>query len=109
MPFSRKNWEGFLEEGFDRSFKVREVSNKGLQGRENVLNEGQKIGRCRGIWEIKNRQPSWPGGIAVGFAHSASVAQGLLLWILGTDLAPLIKPCCGSRPTYKVEEDGQRC
>ena len=22
---------------------------------------------------------------------------------------PLVKPCCGRRPTYKVEEDGHRC
>ena len=26
-----------------------------------------------------------------------------------TDMAPLGKPCCGRRPTYKVEEDGHRC
>src|SRR3712207_8734908 len=23
--------------------------------------------------------------------------------------APLVKPCCGRRPTYKVEEDGHGC
>ena len=22
---------------------------------------------------------------------------------------PLVKPCCGRRPTYKIEEDGHRC
>ena len=25
------------------------------------------------------------------------------------DMAPLGKPCCGRRPTYKVEEDGHGC
>ena len=39
------------------------------------------------------------GGAAVKFACS-------LVWILGADMAPLGKPCCGRRPTYKVEEDG---
>ena len=24
-------------------------------------------------------------------------------------MAPLIKPCCGRRPTYEVEEDGHGC
>ena len=27
----------------------------------------------------------------------------------GADMAPLGMPCCGRRPTYKVEEDGHRC
>ena len=27
-------------------------------------------------------------------------------WILGADMAPLVKPCCARCPTYKVEEDG---
>ena len=27
----------------------------------------------------------------------------------GADMALLGKPCCGSRPTYKVEEDGHGC
>ena len=29
-----------------------------------------------------------------------------LVRILGVDMAPLGKPCCGRCPTYKVEEDG---
>ena len=29
--------------------------------------------------------------------------------IPGTDMAPLGKPCCGRRPTDKVEEDGHVC
>ena len=48
-----------------------------------------------------------PGGVAVKFARSTLVAQGLLFRILGTDLALLIKPCCGSIP-HKIEEDGHR-
>ena len=27
----------------------------------------------------------------------------------GVDMAPLGMPCCGRRPTYKVEEDGHGC
>ena len=45
----------------------------------------------------------------VKFAHSASAARvhrfGSWVWTY----APLIKPCCGRRPTHKVEEDGHRC
>ena len=41
--------------------------------------------------------------------HFALVAQGSLVWILGADMAPLGKPCCGRHPTYKVEEDGHGC
>ena len=39
-------------------------------------------------------------------ARSASAAQGSLVRIPGADMAPLVKPPCGRRPTYKVEEDG---
>ena len=35
--------------------------------------------------------------------------RGSPVWILGVDMAPLGKPCCGRRPTYKVEEDGHGC
>ena len=50
-----------------------------------------------------------PVGAAVKFAHSASGALGPLGLIPGADMALLGKPCCGRRPTYKVEEDGHGC
>ena len=50
-----------------------------------------------------------PGGAAVKCTRSASVAQGLPVWIPGVDMAPLGKPYCGRRPMYKVEEDGHGC
>ena len=50
-----------------------------------------------------------PGGTVVKCAHSASVAQGLPVQIPDVDMAPFIRPCCGRRPTYKVEEDGHGC
>ena len=46
-----------------------------------------------------------PGGTAVKFARSSSAARGSPVRILGVDVALLGKPCCGRRPTYKVEED----
>ena len=57
----------------------------------------------------KKDQPGQPGGSAVRFACPTSAARGSLIWILGADMASLGKPCCGRRPTYKVEEDGHGC
>ena len=45
------------------------------------------------------------------------LSSHVLLWQLGVcrfgsrvqTYTPLVKPCCGRRPTYKVEEDGHRC
>ena len=45
----------------------------------------------------------------VKFARSALAAWGSLVQIPGADMAPLVKPCCGRHPIYKVEEDGHRC
>ena len=50
-----------------------------------------------------------PSGTAVQFARSFSVAWGSLVQIQAGTYAPLIKACCGRRPTYKVEEDGHGC
>ena len=48
-----------------------------------------------------------PSGAAVKFTHSASWRpRGSLVQIPSTDMAPLSNPCCGRRPTYKVEDDG---
>ena len=47
-----------------------------------------------------------PGGATVKCARSALVAQGSQVQILGVDMAPLGKLCCGRRPAYKIEEDG---
>ena len=52
---------------------------------------------------------SWPCGTAVKCARSASAACGSPVLIPGVDMAPLDKPCCGRRPTYKVEEDRDGC
>ena len=52
---------------------------------------------------------AWPGGTAVKCARSALVARGSPVQIPGVDMAPLGTPCCGRRPTYKVEEDGHGC
>ena len=50
-----------------------------------------------------------PGGAAVKCTHSTSEARGSPGQIPGVDIAPLGKPCCARRPTYKVEEDGHGC
>ena len=74
-----------------------------------------------GLWPLKHlyqesikiysKDPcgGWPGGAAVKFARSASAAQDSPVRIPGADMAPLGKPCCGRRPTYKVEKDGHGC
>ena len=50
-----------------------------------------------------------PGGTVFKCTCSASAARGSPVQILGAYRALLGKPCCGRRPTYKVEEDGHGC
>ena len=70
-------------------------------GREEAKDSGWSNGRTE-----KRCQPS---GAVVKYARSTSAAWGLQVRILGVDMAPLGKPCCGRHPTYKIEEDGQGC
>ena len=49
-----------------------------------------------------------PGGVVIQFACSTSVARGWQVWILGVDLALLVKPCHSVIP-QKIEEDWHRC
>ena len=58
---------------------------------------------------VKNNSGGRPGGAAVKGAHSTLAAWGSPVWIPDADMALLGKPCCGRRPTYKVEEDGHGC
>ena len=57
----------------------------------------------------KGERRGQPGGAVVKFARSTLAARGSLVQIPGTDMALLGKPCCGRRPTYKVEENGHGC
>ena len=61
------------------------------------------------IYFLKTSYRGWPSGAAIKCAHSTLGALGWRVRILGADMALLIKPCCGRRPTYKLEEDGHRC
>ena len=62
--------------------------------------------KLEGPWHQDKKLPvrGWPGGTVVKFARYASVARGSPVRI------PLLgKPCCGRRPTYKLEEDEHGC
>ena len=48
-------------------------------------------------------------GAGVKFVCSASVAQGSLVRILGVDLYTAHQAMLWWCPTYKIEEDWQRC
>ena len=58
---------------------------------------------------IKKYPQGRPGGIVVKSTHSASVAQGSWLRILGTDLYTAHHAVLWWHPTYKIEEDCHRC
>ena len=70
-----------------------------LATNSNVFFSLDQHSKCRG----------WPSGTAAKCTRSASVSQGSQVQILGADMAPLGKPCCGRCPTSKVEEDGHGC
>ena len=58
---------------------------------------------------MKKNRKGQPGGAAVKFTHSGSVAQGSPVWIPGVDLdSGLSKHAVASIP-HKIEEDGHRC
>ena len=65
---------------------------QGLVGKPEVGQGAGKVSRGNtkplevGFWGL-------PCGRVVEFAHSVSAARVSPVWILGTDLAPLIKPC----------------
>ena len=48
----------------------------------------------------------WRHGLVCTFRFSG---PGFASSDPGVDTAPLGKPCCGRRPTYKVEEDEHDC
>ena len=58
------------------------------------------------LWIKRGYLRGWPGGVAVKFTCSASLAEGSPVQILGADLALLIKPCCGRHPTYMYRKMG---
>ena len=64
----------------------------------------------RHVTEIhENTTRGLASGAAVKCMCSASAARGSLVRVLGADMGPPGKPCCGRHPTYKVEEDGHGC
>ena len=50
-----------------------------------------------------------PNGAEVKFAHSALVARGSQVWILGADIHTARQATLWRHPTYKIEEDWHRC
>ena len=58
---------------------------------------------------LKNNHPGASPVVQQLSAHVPLRCPGFPGWILGADMALLGTPCCGSQPTYKVEEDGYRC
>ena len=58
---------------------------------------------------IKKIDIGQPGDIVVKFTHTASVAQGSQVQILGADLHITHQAMLRQRPTFKIKEDGHRC
>ena len=59
---------------------------------------------------LKPKLRGRPCGAAVKCARSTSWWPGVHQFgSPGADMTPLGKPCCGRRPTYKVEKDGHGC
>ena len=50
-----------------------------------------------------------PSGIVIKFAHSALVAQGSWVQILGVELHTTHQAMLWQHPTYKIEEDWHKC
>ena len=50
-----------------------------------------------------------PGGVVVKIVPSASVAQGLWVWIPGMELHTTHQAMLWQHPTYKIEADLHRC
>ena len=57
----------------------------------------------------KKKSRGWPSGVVVKFVHSASVARGLWVQILGVDINTSHQVMLWQHPTYKIEEDQHRC
>ena len=64
-----------------------------------------RINRLKCLQEV--RLWGQPGGTAIKFTHCALAARGSQVQILGVDLAPLVKSCCGSI-SHKIEDDWQQ-
>ena len=99
-------WDGEFLTGKSKMWLKGDQASAGFgYWKTNVLAKGVSPDLSSEKWPCGGR----PSGTAVKFARSASVAWGSLIQIPGADMAVLGKPCCGRRPTYKVEEDGHGC
>ena len=65
--------------------------------------------RNEGSWREERWVKGPPGDAEVKCARPALAARGSPVQIPGVDMALLGQPCCGRRPTDKVEEDGHGC
>ena len=93
--------------------KVTELVNSSAcqqSTREREQRSAEESFPLRGIFILKEELVG--AGLVVQWLSSYT-----LLWWLGVcqfgswarTYAPLVKPCFGRQPTYKVEEDGHRC